>query len=104
MLSQKKAEMFAKVAQWERSSMSVVAFARTSGISQRSFYYWVQKVREASMSSDDNAEFIEIGQLDKPFQLVKPAPLGEVEIQSVKLSNPQIELIFPGGLCVKIYA
>ena len=104
MVSQKKAEMFARVAEWERSSMSVVAFAQTCGIGERKFYYWVQKVREASMSSDDKAEFIEIGQLDKPGQLVKPAALREVEIQSVKLSNPQIELIFPGGLCVKIYA
>jgi transposase-like protein len=97
MLSQKKAEMFARVAEWERSSMSVVAFAQTCGIGERKFYYWVQKVREATKSGDDNAEFIEIG------QLVKPAPLGEVEIQSVKLPNPQIELIFPSGLCVKIY-
>lgn len=97
MLNQKKAEMFARVAEWERSSMSVVAFAQTCGIGERKFYYWVQKVREASMSSGDKAEFIEIGQLDKP------AALREVEIQSVKLSNPQIELIFPGGLCVKIY-
>jgi len=61
MVSQKKAEMFARVAEWERSSMSVVAFAQTCGIGGRKFYYWVQKVREASMSSDDKAEFIEIG-------------------------------------------
>ena len=61
MVSQKKAEMFARVAEWERSSMSVVAFAQTCGIGERKFYYWVQKVREASMSSDDKAEFIEIG-------------------------------------------
>ena len=104
MVSQKKAEMFARVAQWERSSMSVVAFAQTCGIGERKFYYWVQKVREASMSGDDKAEFIEIGKLVKPVQPVNPAPLGEVEIQSVKLPNPQIELIFPSGLCVKIYA
>ena len=97
MLSQKKAEMFARVAEWERSSMSVVAFAQSCGIGERKFYYWVQKVREATMSSDDNAGFIEIG------QLVKPTPLGEVDIQSVKFKNPQIELIFPSGLCVKIY-
>ena len=97
MTSQKKEEMYARVAQWERSSMSVVAFAQTVGISQRTFYYWVQKVRETAMSGDDNAQFIEIG------SLVKPAPLPEVEIQSVKFRNPQIELIFPGGLCVKIY-
>ena len=103
MLSQKKAEMFARVAEWERSSMSIVAFAQTCGIGERKFYYWVQKVREATMSSDDNAEFIEIGQLVKQGQPVKPAPLCEVEIQSVKLPNPQIELIFPSGLCVKIY-
>jgi len=57
---------------------------------------------EATLSSDDNPEFIEIRQLVKPSQLVKPA-LREVEIQSVKLPNPQIELIFPSGLCVKIY-
>jgi hypothetical protein len=103
MLSQKKAEMFARVAEWERSSMSVVAFAQSCGIGERKFYYWTQKVREAAMSSDDKAEFIEIGQLVKPSQLVKAAPLREDEIQSVKLPNPQIELIFPSGLCVKIY-
>ena len=102
MLSQKKAEMFARVAEWKRSSMSIVAFVQTCGITERQLYYWAQKVREATMSSDDNPEFIEIGQLVKPSQLVKPA-LREVEIQSVKLPNPQIELIFPGGLCVKIY-
>ena len=100
MVSQKKAEMFARIAQWERSSMSVVAFAQTCGIGERKFYYWVQKVREATMSSgDDTPGFIEIGQ-----RVGKPAPLGEVEIQSVKLPNPQIELIFQGGLWVKIYA
>ena len=104
MLSQKKVEMFARVAQWKQSSMSIVAFAQTNGITERKFYYWVQKEREASMSSDDNAGFIEIGQLVKPVQRVKPAPLAEVEIQSVKFTNPQIELIFPSGLCVKIYA
>ena len=104
MLSQKKAEMFARVAEWERSSMSVVAFAQSCGIGERKFYYWVQKVREASMSGDDNLEFIEIGQGVKPCQLVKPAPLPEVETQSVKFRNPQIELIFASGLCVKIYA
>jgi len=103
MLSRKKAEMFAKVAEWERSSMSIVAFARTVGISERKFYYWVKKARGTAMSADDNPGFIEIGQLVKPDQLVKPAPLREVEIQPVKLPNPQIELIFPGGLCVKIY-
>ena len=53
MLSQKKAEMFARVAQWERSSMSVVAFAQTCGIGERKFYYWVQKVRKATMSGGD---------------------------------------------------
>ena len=103
MLSQKRAEMFARVAEWEQSSMSIVAFAKAYGIPERKFYYWVQKVREATMSSDDNPEFIEIGQLIKPDQLVKPTPLREVEIRSVKLPNPQIELIFPSGLCVKIY-
>ena len=96
MISQKKAEMFARVAEWKRSSMSIVAFAQSYGITERQLYYWLQKVREATLSSDDNPEFIEIG------QLVKPA-LREVEIQSVKLPNPQIELIFPSGLCVKIY-
>ena len=104
MLSQKKAEMFTRVAEWKGSSMSIVAFARTFGITERKFYYWVQKEREASMSGDDNAGFIEIGQLVKTVHPVKPAPLAEVETQPVKLPNPQIELIFPSGLCVKIYA
>ena len=103
MLSQKKTEMFARVAEWKRSSMSIVAFAQTCGIGERKLYYWVQKVREATMPSEEKAEFIEIGQLVKPGQLVNPAPLGEVEIRSVKFKDPQIELIFPGGLCVKIY-
>ena len=103
MVSQKKAEKFARVAQWKRSSMSIVAFAQTCGITERQLYYWAQKERQASMSSDADPEFIEIGQLVKPSQLVKPAALRGVEIQSVKLPNPQIELIFPGGLCVKIY-
>jgi len=97
MLSQKKAEMFARVAEWKRSLMSIVAFAQTCGITERKFYYWAQKVRKATISSEANPEFIEIG------QLVKPSPLREVEIQSVKFKNPQIELIFPSGLCVKIY-
>ena len=104
MVSRKKAEMYTKVAEWERSSMSVVAFARTYGITERKFYYWVQKVREATIASDDKPEFIEIGQPLKQGQSVKSAFFPEAEIRSGKLPNPQIELIFPGGLCVKIYA
>lgn len=50
------------------------------------------------MSEDDHPGFIEIG------QLVKPAALPDAEIQTVRLSTPHIELTFPGGLCVKIYA
>jgi transposase-like protein len=103
MLSRKRVEMFARVAEWERSSMSIVAFSKTCGITERQLYYWAQKVRESASSADDNPEFIEIGQLVKAGQLAKTAPLREVEIQSVKLPNPQIELIFPSGLCVKIY-
>ena len=104
MVSQKEAEMFAKVAQWKESSMSVVAFARTFGITERKFYYWVQKERETFISGVDDPGFIEIGQLIKPVQPVKPTALREVEIQPVKFISPQIELIFPSGLCVKIYA
>jgi len=103
MLNQKKAEMFARVAEWERSSKSIAAFAQSCGVSERQLYYWVKKVRQATISSDDKVQFIEIGQLVKPGHMVNPAPLGEVEIQSVKLPHPQIELMFPSGLCVKIY-
>jgi transposase-like protein len=97
MLREKKAEMFASVAQWKRSSMTKGAYAQSVGISKSKFEYWVRKVRETGLSSDDFPKFVEIRQQSRA------SPLPEVETRSENMPLPQMALSFPGGLCLKIY-
>ena len=97
MLHEKKAEMFASVAQWKLGSMTKGAYAQSVGISKSKFEYWVRKVRETGLSSDDFPGFVEIGRQSK----AKPLP--EVEPGSENTPPPKMVLSFPGGLCLKIY-
>ena len=99
MLQEKKAEMFASVSRWKQSSMTKGAFAQSVGISKSKFEYWVRKVRETGLSSDNFSGFIEIG------RHANPTLLPEVEKRPVGLPTPepQAVLTFPGGLCLKIY-
>lgn len=99
MLQQKKAKMFASVAGWKLSSMTKGAYAQSMGISKSKFEYWVRKVHETAISSDDYPEFVEI------CQKKKPTPLPEVETSPGELPMPgaQVVLTFPSGLCLKIY-
>jgi transposase-like protein len=91
-------EMIGKVDEWSRSSMSIRAFAQTLGISKSSFEYWVRKVRETTRPLDDSPAFIEMLQ-STPIKVPPP----EAKPQPGHLSNPQIVLTFPNGLCLKIY-
>ena len=97
MLHEKKAEMFASVAGWKQSSMTKGAYAQSVGISMSKFEYWVRKVRETGLSSDDFPGFVEIGRQSK----AKPLP--EVEPCCENMPSPKMVLSFPGGLCLKIY-
>jgi hypothetical protein len=97
MLREKKAEMFASVAQWKLSSMTKGAYAQSTGISKSKFEYWVRKVRETGLSSDDFPGFVEIGRQSGS------RPLPEVETRSENMPLPKMVLNFPGGLCLKIY-
>lgn len=99
MLHEKKAEMFASVALWKLSSMTKGAYAQSVGISKSKFEYWVRKVRETGLSSEDFPGFVEIGRQSGT------TPLPEIEKRSVGLPTPvpQAVLTFPGGLCLKIY-
>lgn len=93
-------EMIGKVDEWSRSSMSIRAFAQTLGISKSSFEYWVRKVRGTTKPLDDSPEFIEMLQ-STPIKV--PSPEAKAKPQPDHLTNPQIVLTFPNGLCLKIY-
>ncbi len=97
MLHEKKAEMFASVAQWKLGSMTKGAYAQSVGISKSKFEYWVRKVRETGLSADDFPGFVEI------VRQSKAKPLPEVEHRSENMPQPKMVLSFPGGLCLKIY-
>jgi transposase-like protein len=97
MLQEKKAEMFASVAQWKQSSMTKDAYAQSVGISKSKFEYWVRKVRETGLPADDLPGFVEIGRQSEVSR-----PLQE-KSRSENRPQPQVVLDFPGGLSLKIY-
>ncbi len=86
----KKSKMFALVAQWRESGLTRTVFAQQCGIGVASFDYWCKKQYN---------EVVKIGDQPRP----KFIELKHGVVAPAQTPQPQIELILPGGLLIKIY-
>lgn len=86
----KKSKMFALVAQWRESGLTRTVFAQQCGIQVASFDYWCKMQYN---------EVVKFG--DRPTP--KSIELKSNIVAPDKNLRPQIELILPGGLMIKIY-
>lgn len=84
---EKKEKMFSLVAQWRKSSLARNDFAFKYGIKPSSFDYWCKK------------QFNEVVKVQKPTFIEIEQP----RILPVDQKRPQVEMVFPSGLCLKIY-
>ncbi len=86
----KKEKMFSLVDQWRKSGLTRKAFAQQRGVQIASFDYWCKKQYNEVVKSGDRPtpNFIEL----KRSAVIPDKNIG-----------PQIELILPGGVLIKIY-
>ncbi len=90
--------MIALAKECKQSGMTIGDFAKKKGLSKSTLGYWVRKMNIENMPKNKNPQFIELGTLPaNPEISQKAKPQKTVDIK------PQIELSFPGGLCLKIY-
>jgi len=89
--------MIAHVHDWEDSGMSIRDFARKIGITKGKFSYWVSKVKASGDITNQQPQFIDLGMVTKSEKPAHGSP------GKTSPPNPQMELIFPSGLVLKIY-
>jgi hypothetical protein len=84
---EKKEKMFSLVEQWRKSTLSQTKFACQNGIKPRLFDYWCRK------------QSTEVVKVQKPtfIEIEQPRVLPGDQ------KRPQVEMVFPSGLCLKIY-
>jgi len=87
-------EMFEHVARQRESGMTVVNYAKHTGITTSKLQYWIRKLN-AKEAGKNSLKFIDLSSFDTADHHSK-AP----ERQT---GNPQITLTFPNGMCLKIY-
>jgi hypothetical protein len=90
----KETQMTSVVELWKESGMSKKGFALKHGISYDSIKYWIRKfypeepTRRSSSNNNQDFSFIELNQ---------------EEFKAESSRAPQIELILPNGIQLKIY-
>ncbi len=89
----KQSSMITLVKEWQQSGMTIGDFAKKTGVPKSTLGYWICKLKdENKVSKGQLPQFIELD----------PLPENPVNANSDS-KKPQIELTFPGGLCLKIY-
>ena len=96
MSSQLSSFMRTQVEEWRRSGMSMKSYAQKQGVTRHKFEYWVRKFRLES-SSEGGHQFVQLTPSNKVL------PVRHEEGALVGSAQPQMELTFPGGTCLKIY-
>lgn len=96
MSSQLRNFMRAQVADWRHSGMSMEAYAQKLGVTRYKFEYWVRKFKSET-STGAGHQFIQL----KPIDI--PVPVDGQTSPPVQIPQPQMELTFTGGTCLKIY-
>ena len=91
---QKRAAMFARVDEWERSGKSVREFANALGVSKSGFAYWIRKRHESELKARTFIELTPNNNSDVHPEACSKYP--DTDGQS------QIVITFPSGLSVKI--
>lgn len=91
--TEKKALMFAQVEKWRESGKTIREYSESIGVSKGKFEYWVKKVRTTNKCKTAPVNFVEL-----------MTPVKDENCEAPSSPKAQIELIFPGGLCLKIYA
>ena len=89
--------MLGKVEEWERSGLSLGAFANKNGFSKTGFGYWVKK--KALINDNKSITFEELSPGTKTGEIA--AVLSE-SLESAP-QHGSIVITFPGGMIVKIY-
>ncbi|HYX05390.1 MAG TPA: hypothetical protein VE912_01530 [Bacteroidales bacterium] len=85
-------EMFEHVARQRESGMTVVNYAKHTGITTSKLQYWIRKLN-AKEAGKNSLKFIDLSSFDTADHHSRaPEPQ----------SNPQITLTFPNGMCLKI--
>ncbi len=95
MKTSKSAAMFAKVNEWEKSGLSLRAFATAMGLSKGALSYWVRKKRK---SLGKTPSFVELSSLVKPKVSLEASSKHQVPD-----TQAQLVFTFPSGMCIKIY-
>ena len=88
--------MLSHVKEWRESGETMVEYSQKLGMTHSKFEYWVRKAN-ANAKLTSAFDFIDIS------SFAKPTILQSDEFQTPNSVNPQIELRFPNGLCLKIY-
>ena len=97
MAKEKNEIMITHVNEWKLSGMTMRAYAELKGMSTNKLEYWIRKLRTTHGKNYRDSQFIQIGSLieDSDFTINTS--------EKSRSTDPQLELTFSNGLCLKIY-
>jgi len=90
--------MIAHVNMWMDSGISMKDYASKIGVTKGKFWYWVNKVKSTKTPTSQNPQFIDLASITDSLKCVDNIS------QKKGISNPQMELVFPSGVILKIYS
>ncbi len=94
-------EMSVHVSRWKESGLSIGGYCLKEGLTYNSLRYWIKKINAKAGSDPVIAKkdmFIELGSSSK-----EDFKGNASTFYNQSVSQPQVELTFPSGLCLKIY-